>query len=248
MNQEKLQMTINVNNQEIKLNPSIVSQFITKGNGKITDTEAVNFMQLCKHAELNPFLNEVYLIKFGSQPAQMVTSKEAFMKRANRQPQYNGYRAGIVVHRGESIIKKDGQSLYPGEVLIGGWAEVYRKDIEYPASVEVSIDEFNKKQSTWKDMPANMIRKVALVNALREAFPETLGAMYIEDEARNFNQNELKKKEFVENTEQLVASFEKFKHEERQADNETDILEAEFEEQSEPDWDAIEKEIEGNNA
>ena len=31
-------------------------------------------------------------------------------------------------------------------------------------------------------MPATMIRKTALVNALREAFPEDLGSMYTEDD------------------------------------------------------------------
>ena len=31
-------------------------------------------------------------------------------------------------------------------------------------------------------MPATMIRKTALVNALREAFPEDLGNMYTEDD------------------------------------------------------------------
>ena len=32
-------------------------------------------------------------------------------------------------------------------------------------------------------MPLNMIRKSAIVNAQREAFPETLGALYTEDDA-----------------------------------------------------------------
>ena len=34
----------------------------------------------------------------------------------------------------------------------------------------------------WTKRPATMIRKVALVQALREAFPETLGAMYAAEE------------------------------------------------------------------
>ena len=32
-------------------------------------------------------------------------------------------------------------------------------------------------------MPLTMIRKTAIVNALREAFPENLGAMYTEEES-----------------------------------------------------------------
>lgn len=172
-----------VNGQEVKLNQAIVKQFVTKGNGNITATEAVNFMMLCKHAELNPFLNEAYLIKFGDKPAQMVVGKEAFMKRANRESQFDGFQAGIVTMLNNEIHHKQGQGLYPNEKLLGGWARVFRKDREYPVYVEVALEEFSKGQSTWKTMPANMIRKVALVNALREAFPESLGALYTEDDS-----------------------------------------------------------------
>lgn len=176
-----------VNNEIVALSPSIVQQFVTKGNDKITKEEAVNFMMLCKYAKLNPFLNEAYLIKFDGTPAQMIVSKEAFLKRAQRHPKFNGYKAGIVVLRKEDIVKKDGQTLYPNEQLLAGWAEVYRKDIDYPVYVEVSLQEYSTGKSTWRTKPATMIRKVALVNALRETFPEDLGAMYTEEENVNNN-------------------------------------------------------------
>lgn len=176
-----------VNNEIVALSPSIVQQFVTKGNDKISKEEAVNFMMLCKYAKLNPFLNEAYLIKFDGTPAQMIVSKEAFLKRAQRHPKFNGYKAGIVVLRNENIVKKDGQTLYPNEQLLAGWAEVYRKDIDYPVYVEVSLQEYSTGKSTWRTKPATMIRKVALVNALRETFPEDLGAMYTEEENVNNN-------------------------------------------------------------
>jgi hypothetical protein len=40
------------------------------------------------------------------------------------------------------------------------------------------MGEFDKKQSSWKTMPATMIRKVAIVSALRDAFPEDFQGMY----------------------------------------------------------------------
>ena len=178
-----------VNNEKVALSQSIVQQFVTKGNDKITKEEAVNFMMLCQYSKLNPFLNEAYLIKFKGYPAQQVVSKEAFMKRANRNPKFNGFKAGIVVLRNGEVIKKEGQTVYPQEQLLSGWAEVYRKDIDYPVFVEVGLNEYNKGQSVWKTMPATMIRKVALVNALRETFPEDLGAMYTEEESLNTNHN-----------------------------------------------------------
>lgn len=175
--------------QEIKLSPSIVTQFITKGDGNISEQEAINFMMLCKYAELNPYLNEAYLIKFGNKPAQMITSKEAFMKRAERQPTYKGNKAGIIVlDKNGEIVEREGTIKTKNEELLGGWARVFRSDREEPTYISINFEEFAKYkydgtlQATWAQMPANMIRKSALVNALREAYPDQLGAMYTEDE------------------------------------------------------------------
>ena len=168
----------------LTLNRSILDQFVKKGNSNINDQEAFNFLQLCKATKLNPFLNEVYLVKFGTQPAQMITSKEAYMKRANNNPNYNGFKAGITILSDGKIIHREGQSFYKqaGEKLLGGWAKVFRKDIDQEFFQEVSLDEYSKGQATWKQMPGNMIRKVALVGALREAFPDDLGGMYTQEE------------------------------------------------------------------
>ena len=46
----------------------------------------------------------------------------------------------------------------------------------------VNLNEYDKKQSTWKEKPSTMIRKVAIVQAMREAFPAQLGAMYTQEE------------------------------------------------------------------
>lgn len=197
-----------VSGQEIKLSPSIVQQFITKGNGQISKEEAVNFIQLCRYAELNPFLNEAYLIKFGSQPAQMVTSKEALLKRASRQPDYEGMTSGIIVMVGDDVRQKQGQMLYPGEKLLGGWAEIYRSLFKKPVYVEVAFEEYNTGKSTWAKMPANMINKVAEAAALRRAYPEQLGALYVEEEPSGHDlQQAVVVKEKNETTNQLLNDF-----------------------------------------
>lgn len=176
--------TINyeVNNEEVKLSPAMVRKYLVNGNGKVTDQEVVMFMQLCRYQKLNPFLKEAYLVKFGSQAASIITSKEAFMKRAENNKHYKGFKAGIVVARGEEMKHLDGAIKMPNDELIGAWAEVYRDDRDEPSHVEISLEEFSKGQATWKQMPMNMIRKTALVNALREAFPENLGSLYTEDD------------------------------------------------------------------
>lgn len=139
---------------------------------------------LAQHQKLDPFLNEVYLIKFkGKDPkAQIIVSKEAFMKRASINENYDGFEAGIVVERKGEIVDLVGTIKLSSDKLIGGWAKAYRKDQSHPVVSRISISEFSKGKSTWNSMPATMIRKTALVNALREAFPQNLGAMYTEEE------------------------------------------------------------------
>ena len=149
-------------------------------NDKATDEEAYVFLQLCKARGLNPFLKEAYLIKYDHvSPATMVVGKDAFMKRAELHSQYNGFEAGIITDKKEW---KVGTFLNESEKLLGGWAKVYRKDREHPVVITVSMSEFNTGKSSWKKIPATMIRKVALVQGHREAFPSELSGMYDQSE------------------------------------------------------------------
>ena len=160
---------------DIKLTPEIVKQYLVSGDAeKVTDQEMGMFLALCKFQKLNPFLKEAYLIKYGTAPATIVTGKEAFLKRATRNPIYKGHRTGI---------EDDGQV---------AWAEVYKEGFEVPIRVEVDFDEYvgKKRDGTvnaqWATKPKTMLKKVALVQALREAFPEDLGSLYTEEETDSF--------------------------------------------------------------
>lgn len=161
------------------LTADTVKNYLVSGSGAVTDQEVLMFMELCKVQKLNPFIREVYLIKFGSSPANIVVGKDVFVKRAYRNPEYEGMRAGIVtVDTNGNTHEREGSLKLPGETLIGGWCEVYVKDKKFPIKSIVSLEEYSKGQSTWKQMPMVMIRKCAIVTALREAFPEDLQGMY----------------------------------------------------------------------
>ena len=47
---------------------------------------------------------------------------------------------------------------------------------------EVPLEEYSTGKSSWQKMPGTMIRKVALVHALREAFPEDFQGLYSPEE------------------------------------------------------------------
>lgn len=168
--------------QNVKLSYDIVRNFLTKGNGQVSDQDLVQFISICKYNQLNPFLNEAYLVKFGSTPAQMIVSKEALMKRAEACENYDGFKAGIIVLRNNESVEVEGCFTLPDDVLVGGWAEVHRSDRKFPVISKVTLGEYDKKQSTWNEKKSTMVRKVAIVQALREAFPTQLGAMYTAEE------------------------------------------------------------------
>lgn len=175
------------NGSTVKLSPKIIRSYLVNGNGNVSDQEVVMFLNLCKAQHLNPFLREAYLIKFGTQPATIVTGKEVFTKRARRNKDYAGFEAGVIV-RGESNLEyRVGTLVLEDEKLVGGWAKVHIKGYATPIETTASFSEYcqtkdGKPMSNWASKPATMIRKVALVQALREAFPEELQGMYSAEE------------------------------------------------------------------
>jgi len=175
-------------NGDVTLSVDIVKTYIAK-NELVTNGEAILFMKLCQFQRLNPFLREVYLIKYGNDPATMVVGKETFTKRAEKSPKYNGAESGIyIINSKKEVIQRNGAFYLPDETVVGAWAKIYRKDWDHPIEATVRLDEYiaRRKDGTpnksWRERPATMIRKVALVQALREAFPDMFGAMYIEEE------------------------------------------------------------------
>ena len=178
------------NGDNITLDAETVKNYLTNGNGEVTDKEVAMYVQLCKAQQLNPFLKEAYLIKYSDkQPASIVVSKDAFTKRAEAHPQYDGMKSGIIVmSKDGKITEREGAFHLPNENVVGGWARVYRKDKKTETYDSVAYDEYAVKDSNgnintmWRAKPATMIQKVAEVHALRKAFPERLSGMYVEEE------------------------------------------------------------------
>lgn len=191
---KEIKATYSVGGNEITLTPTTVATYLTRGNGKVTEQDVMLFISLCKYNKLNPFLNEAYLVKYGTQPAQMITSKEAYFKRAEENANFKGIRSGIIIGRQVQkdqpwqVVEVEGCFLAPHDVLLGGWAEVYRSDRDYPVVAKVNLNEYDKQQSVWNEKKSTMIAKIAKVQALREAFPTQLGAMYTAEEVAEYSE------------------------------------------------------------
>ena len=135
-------------------------------------------VQVCKNRKLDAWDGSVHFIKYSeSSPLTIVVGKEHFTRKAESNPQFDGFRAGVIVKTDSGIEELEGTFYAEGE-LVGGWATVWRKDRKEPFVQKVRLSAFNSGKSLWAKMPEVMIRKCALVNALREAFPGDLGGVY----------------------------------------------------------------------
>ena len=173
----------NVGGYEIKLSKQIVRDTLLRGQDGVTDDEIVSFIAICKFNQLNPFIKEAYLVKYKNAPAQMIVSKDAFFKRADNCPNYDGFDAGVIVtDKDGNVLEKDGCFVASGDKLVGGWCKVYRKDRTHPTIARVTLSEYDKGQSVWNEKKSTMIVKVAKVQALREAFPNQLSQLYTQEE------------------------------------------------------------------
>lgn len=194
--QENKFVEYEVNGEKVKLSPNIIRNYLVSGGGNVSDQEIVMFLNLCRFQHLNPFLREAYLIKYGgNQPATMVTGKEVFTKRARRNKDYAGQQAGVVVQKEDGTLEnRIGTLVLKNETLVGGWAKVFIKDYVEPVEITVSLSEYigmkkdGEINGQWSKKPATMIRKVALVQALREAFPEDFSGLYSQEEVDTGNQ------------------------------------------------------------
>lgn len=178
----------------VTISPSDVTRYILNGSGTLTDQEMVMFLNLCKFQRLNPFVKECYIVKYGSGPnakATIIVGKDVFMKRAYRHPDFDGFEAGIVVKgpgADAEFVNRQGSMVLKGETVVGGWARIHMRTRTVPVYVEVAFEEYVGKKTDgstnamWAGKPGTMIRKVALVQALREAFPEDLQGLYGEAE------------------------------------------------------------------
>ena len=172
---------------DVELTPEKVVNLIVTGGNEPDPRDVAVFMAKCQARGLNPLAGDCYMTTYknkrtGKVSTSVVVSKDYYMRTAGAQPTYRGFRAGIAVNNNGNPIYRDGSMLLAGEALLGGWAEIHDTRWDNPLRAEISRDEYDTGQSLWADKPATMCRKVALVQALREAYPNAYAGVYDESE------------------------------------------------------------------
>ena len=177
----------------------------------VPSDEIIKAVYLAKHYELDPLKREVYFVPFNiydtdpktnrryvkKKTVQLIVSYLEYIKRAERSEKLDGWSVQI---------KREGTD-FVAEVTI------WRKDWRQPFVWNVYLSEVKKDTRAWREMPKFMLRKVAIAQAFRIAFPEELAGMpYEEAEIITEDYN----KDIQEEVKTVVKKFEKQEKQEKE--------------------------------
>ena len=133
-----------------------------------TDPEFKKLLYLSQTWQLDPMLREIWLVKFGSSPAQIYAGRDGFLKIAHRSGHFDGMKTVV-------NFDEEGKP-------VSATCTVWRNDMTHPFESNVLFNEYTTGQNLWKTKPSVMIGKVAESVALRKAFsvaglysPEEMG-------------------------------------------------------------------------
>jgi phage recombination protein Bet len=181
--------------QEVVLTAEIVREFLITGKKElVTNQEIAYFLGICKARGLNPFLKDVYIIKYGSEPAAIVTAIDFYRSRARAAPDCVGWEAGVICrHKKDGTLRYSKGLVLADEELVGGWFKARPVGWNVDFELEVNLAGYIKHTADgkitkfWSEAnQPSQIRKVCESQGLRTVWPDLFQGTYTADE-RNFD-------------------------------------------------------------
>jgi phage recombination protein Bet len=135
----------------------------------LSEAEQNQFVQTALAGNLDPFKREIYIAAYGegeNRKVSILTGYQAYLKRAERTGKLDGWRAWL---------EGDGAQM---KAVV----EIFRKDWHYSFTHEVYWEEAVQKKKDgsptqfWAKQPRFQLRKVAIAQGFRLAFPDELGS------------------------------------------------------------------------
>jgi phage recombination protein Bet len=169
----------------------------TKSGRLCSENDALRFMMLCQAKGLNPFEGDAFLVGYDSRQPDgtylaefsQIVAHQAFLKRAERNSEYDGMKSGVIVKNEDgSITEQEGDFRSDSQSLLGGWALVFFKNRKVPRLEKLRFSSRAKYNRTgeltefWKRDPEGQIVKCAEAAALRSSFPTLLGGLFTSEE------------------------------------------------------------------
>jgi len=154
---------------EAPVTEQIVRDFLFSNETKLTEAQQNLFLNIATAMNLNPFKREIYVVKYGDN-CSIITGYQVYIKRAAQTGMLDGWKA-------ENTFDEKG-------TCTGATVTIHRKDQQFPFEWHVDMADFNTNRAEWKSKPNWMIKKVAIGQAFRLAFPEEVGPLpYTDEEA-----------------------------------------------------------------
>ena len=171
-----------------QVNDALLLDYLTATTPGLNDHQVKQFLAVSMAFGLNPWKKEVYAVTYnnrdGGKTMSIVTGYEVYLKRAEMNPNYDGYETEW---RGEFVRGKSTKSgkngnysvdaLVPKDGDVSCICRVFRKDRKVPVMCEVFFSEYDQGNSMWQSKPRVMLEKVAIARAFRLAFPVEFGGM-----------------------------------------------------------------------
>ncbi len=157
---------------------------------KLSDVEFSTFIEIGKGTNLNPFLREIWAVKYDDKsPASIFIGRDGYRKAAQRDPEYDYHQCDAVYENDKYAVvdgvPKHEYNLTNRGALIGAYCIAKRHKSSRPTYVFAQLSEYSTGKSLWNPTtgkPATMIKKVAESQGLRMCFQDLLGGTYGEGE------------------------------------------------------------------
>lgn len=191
---------------QIDLVKSMVAKNATADEFKLMSHIAVKY-------ELDPLLKQIWLVKYGDQPASIFTGRDGFLSIAHRSGNMNGMtttveRVDLPIsakkRRYNKFEKKWIELKVEREWQYKAICTIYRKDAQHPFIVEVYEEEYTTCENLWLDKPRTMLGKVAESQCLRKAFD--ISGLYSPEEMPEHHERDVTPQSDIEKAQ---AEFEK---------------------------------------
>lgn len=165
---------------------NLIKRTIAKG---ANDDELRLFVQVCKGANLNPFLRQAFLIprwdsKEGKEIRTIQVSIDGFRSIAESSGAYAGNEDPVFDGENTITYGKDNKSLVAPEKAMVTVYKIVNGE-RYPFTATARWNEYYpgpKLGFQWHIRPYLMLGKCAEALALRKAFPKLLSGMYAQEE------------------------------------------------------------------
>lgn len=175
----------------------------------LTEGEFTTLCHIGQATGLNPFLREIWAVKYGGNPASIFIGRDGYRKAAQRDPEYD-YHILDAVYQNDDFKVENGEIRHTYSIkdrgdLIGAYCTVKRRSATKPTftfidfneyyqgnkdedgKIKKKYDRFKKQyvdmgETLWDSKPATMVKKVAEAQGLRMAFQSMFAGTYAEDE------------------------------------------------------------------